>query len=103
MGHILRVEDDRDHGETVELEAESVAQANGGKTHIDREPGVDHADVDIVSFAMDKVISDKINDRGRNAEPYEDPGTAHPKEGQEPENEGQYDRIDDQCEFPDPV
>ena len=76
------------------MKTEFIAQTDSRYTHIERQPEVYQPDIDIKSILEDQYITDKIDDRGRDAEPYEKGGLAQKEESGQTEYKEQYYRID---------
>ena len=52
------------------MKSESVSEKNGGKTHVQRDPQIDHSYIASQLIVFDKEKSDYINKCGRYAEPH---------------------------------
>lgn len=70
--HVLRVEDNGNHGKTVEVEAEAVPEEDRRDAHVKGEPAIDEPYVDIEFVFRDEVKADYIDQSSRDREPYEE-------------------------------
>ena len=99
VGHVFRVEDDRDHGHAVKVESEGIAEAECREAHVEREPPVDEADIQVEHVFLNEIVTSEVHARGRNTEPDQEPRVGQIEKAHQTKHQDQYHGVDEECQF----
>ena len=101
LRHVLCVEDDGDHGQAVQVETDLIAETDRAHAHVQRDPEIHEANVDVEAVLRDEEVPHDVDQEGGDRKPQKHIRLAQQEESRQPYDQREDHRVYDVREPPD--
>ncbi len=81
------------------MKAEGIAEAERRKAHVEREPPVDEADIQVEHVFLNEVEACEVHARGRDTEPDQEPRVGQIEKAHQTKHQDQDHGVDEERQF----